>query len=228
MRAAARPDFAGTLNTMSGAWKPALRKVCGVTRPEDARHAVQAGANAIGMVLYPPSPRAVPVARAERVVAAIPDGVRRVGVFVDEPPGAVAAAARQAGLDVVQLHGYEGGCDWDEMRSAVPDGVEIWKAVRVGPRFDAAGLTRFPADAYLLDTARAGLHGGTGEAFPWHLAARARPYGRVIVAGGLDGGNAAEAARIARPWGVDASSRLESRPGVKDPAKVTAYLRAVG
>ena len=82
-------------------------------------------------------------------------------------------------------------------------------------------------DAFLLDTARDGSYGGTGETFPWHLAALAKPYGKIILSGGLDGSNAAEAARIARPWGIDSSSRLESMPGVKDPAKVGSFLRAV-
>ncbi len=212
---------------MSDPWKPALRKVCGIRRPEDARHAALAGANAIGLIFYAPSPRAVTEAEAERIATAVPEGVRRVGVFVGERPATVASMVRLAGLNTVQLHGDESPRECDDVRSAVARGIEVWKAVRVGPGFDGTGLEAFDVDAFLLDTARDGSYGGTGETFPWHLAALAKPHGKIILSGGLDGTNAAEAVRIARPWGIDSSSRLESMPGVKDPAKVGSFLRAV-
>lgn len=212
---------------MSGDWKPALRKVCGVTRRTDAEHAVRAGANAVGMVFYPPSPRSVTARQAEGVSAVIPDGVRRVGVFVGERSDIILSVIEQARLNVVQLHGNESARDCATVRRAVGDRVEIWKAIRVGPGFDGAGLSAFAVDAFLLDTARKGAYGGTGEAFPWHLALRAKRFGKVVLAGGLDGENAAEAVRVVRPWGVDSSSRLEQRPGVKDPGKVTRFLDAV-
>ena len=213
-----------TLKPVPKAWKPCVRKVCGVTRPADAHHAVRSGANAIGLIFYPPSPRAVTVAQARRLTATIPPGVRRVGVFVSERPATIAAAVREARLNVVQLHGKETPEGCDLVRQEVGDGVELWKAVRVGPRFDGSGLSAFDADAFLLDTGREGMYGGTGESFPWDLALHAKRFGRVVLAGGLDGSNVAEAVRAARPWGVDSSSRLESRPGVKDPEKVARYL----
>ncbi len=212
---------------MAARFRPQLRKVCGITLPEDAGHAAAAGANAVGLIFYAPSPRSVTFERAEAVAAAVPEGVRRVGVFVRERPNVVAATARRVGLDVVQLHGYGSPDELCEVRGAVPEAVEVWMAVRVDERFDASGLSGFRADAFLLDTARPGVHGGTGETFSWHLARRARPYGKVIVAGGLDGDNVAEAVRVARPWGVDSSSRLESTPGAKDPDRVERYLRAL-
>lgn len=225
--AASGNPCADTLNSMADGWKPALRKVCGIRRAVDARHAARSGANAIGMIFYPPSPRAIAPAEADRVAAAVPDGVRRVGVFVNERPAAIAATVRQAGLHTVQLHGDENPAECDAVRNAVGRAVEIWKAVRVGTGFDGTALATFDVDAFLLDTARDGSYGGTGEAFPWHLAAFAKPFGKIILSGGLDGSNAADAARIVRPWGVDSSSRLEARPGVKDPERVERFLRAV-
>ena len=212
---------------MAERWKPALRKVCGIRRAEDARHAARHGANAIGMIFYPPSPRSIAPDEAHRVASAVPEGVRRVGVFVNERPANIAAMVRQAQLHTVQLHGDENPPDCDAVRNAIEGGIEIWKGIRVATGFDGSDLEAFDVDAFLLDTARDGSYGGTGEAFPWHLAELAKPFGKVILSGGLDGTNAADAARIVRPWGVDASSRLEARPGVKDPERVERFLRAV-
>ena len=211
---------------MPGTGMPVLRKVCGVTRAEDAAHAVRAGANAVGLIFYRPSPRAVTVAQAEQIVSDVPAGIRRVGVFVGERPAKIAAAIQRVPLDVIQLSGGENPDDCQAVRRAAGDGAEIWKAVRVGPRFDDSLLSGFDVDAFVLDTAREGLHGGTGEVFPWQLAVSAKRHGKVIIAGGLDAENVAEAIRIARPWGVDSSSRLEREPGVKDPERVTRFLQA--
>ena len=218
---------ADTLSSVANGWKPDLRKVCGVRRVEDARHAARSGANAIGMIFFPPSPRSIPPADAGRGASAVPAGVRRVGVFVNEHPATIAAIVRLAGLHTVQLHGDENPAECDAVRNAVEGGIEIWKAVRVGSEFDGSGLGAFEVDAFLLDTARDGSYGGTGETFPWRLAELAKPFGKIILSGGLDGSNVAEAARIVRPWGVDSSSRLEARAGAKDPAKVERFLRAV-
>lgn len=215
-----------TLKRMPAAGKPVLRKVCGITRAEDAANAVRAGANALGLIFYPPSPRAVTVAQAEKIVSDVPAGIRRVGVFVQETPNRIATAIERVPLDVVQLAGGESPDDCHAVRRAAGDRAEIWKAVRVGPRFDDSLLSEFDVDAFLLDTLRDGLHGGTGEVFPWQLALSAKRHGNIIIAGGLDAGNVAEAIRIARPWGVDSSSRLEREPGVKDPERVARFLQA--
>lgn len=206
---------------------PTVRKVCGITRPADARHAVRAGANAVGMIFYPPSPRSVAESQAQRISSAIQERVRRVGVFVNERPAVIRSAIDRARLTVIQLHGDESAEDCEAVRRAVGDGVEIWKAVRVGQGFDGTELSGFAVDAFLLDTARAGLYGGTGEAFPWHLALRAKRFGKIVLSGGLDGNNVSQAMSLVRPWGVDSSSRLEKRPGVKDADKVARYLDAV-
>lgn len=212
---------------MPAAYKPALRKVCGVTRPADAEHAILAGANAVGMVFFAQSPRSVSRAAAAQIAGAVPPAVRRVGVFVNAGPEEVAATVREAGLNVAQLHGDESPAECAAVSRALGVGVALWKALRVAADFDAAELEKYAVDAFVLDAAREGAYGGTGETIPWQVAAEAKRYGRIVLAGGLHGGNAAEAVRVARPWGVDASSRLEQRPGVKDPDKVALYLDAV-
>lgn len=205
---------------------PALRKVCGVTSAEDAIHAARAGANAIGMVFYPPSPRSVDIRTARDIAATVPAGVLRVGVFVNEPAERVSEAVRTVPLDAVQLHGDETPAECREVQRAVGTAL-LWKAFRVGPGFDPRDMAEYSADAFLLDTAHDGAYGGTGKPFAWHRAVPAVAFGRVILAGGLDGSNAAEAVRAVAPWGVDASSRLEARPGRKDPERVERYLAAV-
>lgn len=203
-----------------------MRKVCGVTRPADAVHAARSGANAIGLIFYRRSLRAVTPESAREIVDALPEDVLRVGVFVSESPAVVADAVGRAGLDVAQLHGDESPADCDSLRRAAGGDLRIWKAVRVGSQLDDARLGEFEVEAFLLDTAVEGSHGGTGTTFPWHLAVPAKRYGKVVLSGGLHGGNVADAVSAVRPWGVDASSLLESRPGVKDPQKVARYLAA--
>jgi phosphoribosylanthranilate isomerase len=133
-----------------------------------------------------------------------------VGVYVDADPESVAAVARQAGLDVAQIHG--GACAQ----------LRCWRAYRVAADGIIAINDPGDAEAILLDTAVPGLRGGTGQSFPWH-AARGLEQ-RVIIAGGLDASNVREAIRQARPWGVDACSRIESAPGRKDRQKMKAFI----
>jgi len=186
-------------------------KICGITSAEDALAAVEAGASAIGFNFYPESPRYLTPAAAAAIAAQLPPFAMKVGVFVDEAPASVAAIARAVPLDIVQLHGGE-----------APAGVRYWRVCGVDGDSvldleNAAG-----AEAILLDTAVRNMHGGTGQTFAWPLA---RIDGRkVIVAGGLDSGNVGEAIRQARPWGVDACSRIESAPGKKDRMKMTDFI----
>jgi len=201
---------------------PEIIKVCGIAQPADALAAVSAGATAIGMVFYPPSPRAVRPHEAALVSAVVPPTVLKVGVFVNETPERIRAIASAARLDVIQLHGDEG----PETIEAL-EGLRIWRAFRVGHEFQTAVLGEIEGcEAFLLDGPAGDAYGGGGVPFAWEKAVEAKQYGNIVVAGGLDGDNVAEAIRLVQPWGVDSSSKLERKPGVKDPAKVAAYVAA--
>lgn len=183
-------------------------KVCGITRREDAVAAADLGASAIGFIFYPKSPRYVTPERAAELGEGL--DVWKVGIFVHEKPADIEAVMRAARLDVAQIYGGAG-----------PQGARIWKAFRVTGTFDTS-LAR-DAEAILLDgVSKDGV--SNGNAFDWSIARSVG--GKVIVAGGLDASNVAEAIRVAQPWGVDASSRLETAPGVKDRDKIRAFLRA--
>jgi phosphoribosylanthranilate isomerase len=176
-------------------------KICGITRREDAEDAVNAGASAIGFIFYPKSPRYVtPSAAAE-----LGEGLDawKVGVFVDESPATIEFVMRSAKLDVAQVYG-----------KTIPKSIKrVWQAFR-----PVDGVTDDGAEAILLDGPANGI------SFDWTSALD--PERKIIVAGGLDASNVAEAIRIAKPWGVDASSKLESAPGIKDHVKVRAFVSA--
>ena len=186
-------------------------KICGITNLDDALAAVECGASALGFNFWPQSPRYIVPESARRVIEQLPPTVWKVGVFVDAERSAVAETARTAGLDIVQLHGREAASDF-------PEGVRIWKAVRIRGPFDPAALAEYPAEALLLDGPQ------NGVPFDWKLAARTGK--KVIIAGGLDADNVRSAIAQARPWGVDACSRLESAPGKKDRGKMAQFLKA--
>ena len=183
-------------------------KVCGVTSEADAHFAIDAGADALGFNFYAKSPRYLDPLSAGWV-RALP--TLKVGVFVDEPLASVRAISERLGLDVVQIH-----------RGAVPAGMRYWQAVSI----DEASAYAGEAEAVVVDAPplRRDMPGGTGQSYDWRRALGLP--GRILLAGGLDGSNVAEAIRQARPWGVDAASGLESAPGRKDPHKVEAFIRA--
>jgi phosphoribosylanthranilate isomerase len=189
-------------------------KICGITNAEDAAAAIAAGATAIGFNFYPRSPRYIEPEAAARIAT---PGARRIGVFVNQARGRMEEIARVAGLDTAQLHGEEG-------RAEFPSGLAVWKAVRVTADFTLAGHAESGAEALLLDGPAGELYGGAGRVFDWNLA---RGSGmRIVIAGGLDATNVAQAIAIARPWGVDACSRIESSPGRKDHKKMSALIHA--
>ena len=175
-------------------------KVCGITRREDALAAVEAGASALGFIFYRHSPRYVTPEQAAALGANL--AVLKAGVFVDEAPETIADVMRTARLDIAQIYG-----------GAAPLGARVWRAFR-GP----ATQPVTDAEAVLLDSPQ------TGVPFDWRLARGVAE--KVIIAGGLEASNVGEAIRIAEPWGVDASSRLESSPGMKDHGKVRAFVQA--
>ena len=211
---------------MRGVSSPPRVKICGITRLEDAEHAVEAGAWALGMVFWPPSPRAVGLADAQAIGAALRRRAKVVGVFVNATPDEVVATADAVGLTHVQLHGDEGPSFAEAVARRA--GVEVVKAGRVGARADVQALDAFRnVDFHLLDTYRAGAPGGTGETFDWGLARERRSAVPLLLSGGLTPENVAAGIAATEPWGVDTSSGVESAPGVKDPARIEAFLQAV-
>jgi phosphoribosylanthranilate isomerase len=183
-------------------------KICGITNREDAVAAVEAGASALGFNFYPKSPRFITPSVAAEISAGL--NILKVGVFVNE--GDTSKIAMQVNLDIIQLHG-------DETPGDIPPNFRVWKAFKVTPDWDATVTSRFIVEAFLLD----GPTPGEGEPFDWTRAAGMR---KIILAGGLGPDNVAEAIRQARPWGVDACSRLERAPGIKDHDKMRRFVRA--
>jgi phosphoribosylanthranilate isomerase len=197
-------------------------KVCGITNPDDARVAADAGADAIGLI-FAESPRRVSVERAREIAAALPEGVLKVGVFVDADPGEVLRIAREVGLDYAQLHGDEPPEALAEIREG---GVGVMKALRVRNAEALAAVERYEADLFLLDAWSAKARGGTGARFDWELAKSLRGRDNIVVSGGLGPENVREAIEYFEPYGVDASSSLEERPGKKSGERVRRFVGA--
>ncbi len=196
-------------------------KVCGITRPEDARAAVDCGAQALGFIFYPPSPRYVEPERAAAIIAGLPPFVVTVGVFVGEPAEAINRIAEHCGLDRMQLHGGEPAGLLDELERPA------YRAFRLEAEGDLAAVEAAPDATVLLDTYDPDLHGGTGRPFNWEWARALGRTRRVILAGGLTPENVARALETARPAALDVSSGVEAAPGVKDRARIEAFFRAV-
>jgi phosphoribosylanthranilate isomerase len=199
-------------------------KICGITTWSDARLSVDLGASALGFNFYPPSPRAISPADAWNIIRRLPPFVEAVGVFVNWPPLVVDSLARALRLGSVQLHGSE----TPEVVAELARKHRVVKAIQVGRGFRVASLAGFRrADGLLLDGFARGLRGGTGRTLDWNLARSARRYGPIILAGGLNPENIAEAIRVAQPYAVDIASGVELRPGRKDPARLRALFKAV-
>jgi phosphoribosylanthranilate isomerase len=202
---------------------PVVRsKICGITRVEDALVAAEAGADAIGLVFYAKSPRAVTVAQARAIIDALPPFVTTVGLFVDAERDELGRILDALPLDLLQFHG-------DETAAACEaPGRPYLKALRVRPGDDIGTRIEPYASAagILLDTYVPGVPGGTGEAFDWSLvpAGLAKP---IVLAGGLGPENVAAAIARVRPYGVDVSGGVEASKGIKDAEKVRSFVRAV-
>jgi len=197
-------------------------KVCGITSVQDARWAAECGADAIGLIFIE-SPRRVDVARASEIVAALPPYTTPVGLFAEVSDEEIAETASEVGLRVVQIHG---AFPPEAALGLKRRGIKVVKAVAVGSVEDIREMRGYPAEAFLLDAKAEGKHGGTGKTFDWSLAREAKELGAVILAGGLGPDNVAEAIRQVKPYAVDASSRLEAKPRVKDPELVRRFVEA--
>ncbi|MCL5040954.1 MAG: phosphoribosylanthranilate isomerase [Gammaproteobacteria bacterium] len=197
-------------------------KICGITRVEDALAAAEAGADAIGLVFYPPSPRAVSAEQAADIVRALPPFVTTVGLFVDAEADDVRRVLRQVPLDLLQFHG-------DEPAAYCRQFQRPWmKALRVRPGDDLNQLAaRWPdAAGILLDSYKAGVPGGTGETFDWSAIPAERKW-PLVLAGGLDAANVVSAIAATRPWAVDVSGGVEASKGIKDSEKIQAFVQEV-
>ena len=181
-------------------------KICGITSLDDARQAIDAGADALGFNFFPRSPRYLTDAAATKIIEQLPATILKVGVYVDE--------FHEIGMDLAQIHG---GPD--------PAGARFWRAFSAATPGLRETIVDSRAEAVLIDTPSGPQRGGTGRTFDWSLAAGLP--GRIVLAGGLGPDNVPEAIRTVRPWGVDACSRLEREPGKKDYAKVEEFIRQV-
>jgi phosphoribosylanthranilate isomerase len=200
-------------------------KFCGLTRPADADAAVAAGAWALGVILWPGSPRRCRTEQAVEIAATHRRRVEIVGVFVNPTLDQVARSAEEIGLTMVQLHGDEGPVFCGEV--ARRTGCRVIKAARVRSRADIQALGPFHTDFHLLDSFAHGVPGGTGQTFSWELARAHGAKVPMILSGGLTAGNVAEAIAAVRPLAVDVASGVELAPGRKDAAKLEAFAAAV-
>jgi phosphoribosylanthranilate isomerase len=203
-------------------------KVCGITRLEDAEFAIALGAWALGFNLWPPSPRSVDPGVAAGIERAVRRRVETVGVFVNQPLDEIVGLVDALNLTHVQLHGDEG----PSFCSAVAQrtGAKVIKALRIAHASDLQDVERYHTDYHLLDTQGTGareMYGGTGRTWDWTLLAHRRSKIPLLVAGGLNAENVAEAIAATRPWGVDVNSGVESAPGIKDHNKLEAFFTVV-
>lgn len=197
-------------------------KICGITRPEDGRVVADAGADAIGLVFYAPSPRFVTIEQAREVIEALPPLITKVALFVDADRTAVERVLAELSIDLLQFHGKE-----------APDycasfGRSYIKAVRMAPdvNIEAVAESYATAGGLLLDSYQKGVPGGTGHAFDWARVPKTMAM-PIILAGGLEPGNVQDAITTARPYAVDVSSGVEASKGIKDAGKISEFMQQV-
>lgn len=200
-------------------------KICGITRLDDARLAVECGAWAIGLVFWPGSARRCDVGEAQEIAAELRRQVEVTGVFSDAPLDEVAAVAEAVPLSILQLHGSEGPAYCRE--AARRTGAKVMKAAPVRDRAGVTALEPFHTDLHLLDAYSPHAPGGTGEPFDWELATHHSRSVPLVLSGGLTPDNVGEGIAAVRPFAVDTASGTEAEAGRKDPAKVRAFFRAV-
>ena len=197
-------------------------KICGITNIDDALTSIDAGADALGFNFVPDTPRYLKDTNAAaKIIEQLPPFITTVGLFVNAAPELIQSIADECHLDMLQLHGDESPqfCQVFNRR--------VIKAVRIKDESSCSHLSNYHVSGYLLDTYVKGVLGGTGVAFDWRLAVKAKQYGQIVLAGGLDPDNVASAVKQVRPYGVDVSSRVEASPGRKDPVKVRAFIQNV-
>ena len=199
----------------------ALVKICGITNLDDALFASEAGADALGFVLYKKSPRYIEPKKARDIIKRLPPFVTTVGVFADQTEAEIKGIISETDIDIVQLHGEEPPefCEGLNKR--------VIKAIRVRGMENLTEVKRYKACALLLDTYDRNLKGGTGKIFNWEIAREAKVFNKIIIAGGLTPDNVADAIRVVQPYAVDVSSGVEKQKGLKDHLKVKAFIYKV-
>ncbi|MXX11446.1 MAG: phosphoribosylanthranilate isomerase [Nitrospira sp. SB0677_bin_15] len=200
-------------------------KICGITNQIDALQAVDAGADALGFVFYKKSPRHVNLNVVKSIVADLPPFVLPVGVFVNEDPNRVRKTMDECGLALAQIHGDESAEYCESLGRPVIRGIRLRDHNTLFAMAEYKGRAR--VRGFVLDAFSETAYGGTGKTADWNLATKAAQSFSFLLAGGLTANNVQEAIRTVQPYGVDVSSGVEAGPGKKDPAKVTAFIRAV-
>ena len=197
-------------------------KICGITRVEDALAAAHNGADAIGLVFYAESPRNISLQAAQEIVAALPPFISVVGLFVNASQNKIETVLSQLRLDALQFHGDETAADCAQFN------LPYLKAIRVKPDTNLLQycLEFNSAQALLLDAHSDAAYGGTGQVFDWDLIPKNLPK-PIILAGGLNAQNVGDAIKQAQPYAVDVSGGVEQSKGIKDAAKIAAFMRAV-
>lgn len=194
-------------------------KICGITNHDDAKAAVDCGADALGFVFFKGSPRYIEPGKAFSIIKTLPPFITTIGVFADEAPDSLEQTIYASGIDVIQLHG-------NEPPEACKLHRRVIKAIRVKSleSLDPLGSYRSSVSAFLLDTYTPNVLGGTGQLFNWDIAIEAKQFGRIILAGGLTPENVAEAVRRVAPYAVDVSSGVELDKGRKDHKKIKLFI----
>lgn len=194
-------------------------KICGITNPDDAFAAITYGADALGFVFYPESPRAIIPDEAKKIISSLPPFITTIGVFVDKSQKELEEITKFTGVNIIQLHGSEPPeyCNFDR---------KVIKAIRVKELSDLEPLNRYKnISAFLLDTYSQDVIGGTGQIFNWEIALEAKKLGRIVLAGGLTPENIEEAIKLVQPYAVDVASGVEgTKKGIKDHKKLRLFI----
>lgn len=194
-------------------------KICGITNVEDALMAIEYGADALGFIFYPQSRRYVPPEKAKSIIDKLPPLTLRIGVFVDAEPETIMKTVNECRLDGVQFHGNESPEFCSKFRRRVIKGIRPQREEEV------ANIAEYKVDAFLVDSYHPDVMGGTGTTFDWELAVAAKMFGvPVILAGGLNPKNVAEAVRLVKPYGIDVCTGVETFQGKKDPEKLKDFI----
>ena len=196
-------------------------KICGITNLDDALYAAEYGADALGFNFYKKSPRFIEPRKAAEIIAQLPPFVMPIGVFVDEREDKIREIQQATCIQAVQLHGDESPEFCQRFKG------RVIKAFQVKDKESLKAMAHYRVGAFLLDSYKEGMRGGTGTTFDWHLAVVAKTFGKIILAGGLTPENVAEAVKLVQPYGVDVAGGVEKEKGIKDHAKVKKFITEV-